>query len=148
MTALLFVAGLAAGAYGGPAAAVFTVSEPWVLPTSGRDTEAYMELASSEGSTLVGARSKVAARVDVRTREATKAAAGLPLPARMPVMLAPAKDRLVLRQLDRKLKVGDRVPITLLLRDEKGVTTEIEVDAEVRLRSPTDDERRGHRHGG
>jgi hypothetical protein len=39
------------------------------------------------------------------------------------------------------------VTLTLVLRDAQGRTQEVPVDAEVRHRSPLDDERRAHERG-
>jgi hypothetical protein len=44
------------------------------------------------------------------------------------------------------LKIGDRVSIILTVRDGDGTVHEIPVNAEVRIRSPIDDERRAHHH--
>ncbi len=125
--------------------AVFVVNEPWVRPAeAGQATEAYMEIVSSDGATLVGARSAAAVRVMlVGTHGATPA---VPLPAGRSMLLAPGKFRLALVKLTRTLRPGVRVPVTLLLRDGSGATQEIEIDAEVRLRSPTDDHLRPHSH--
>jgi copper(I)-binding protein len=71
---------------------------------------------------------------------------GLALPAKSEVALAPGHDRLALAGLTRTLKIGDRVNITLVVRDDKGTVQEIAVNAEVRHRSPVDDERRAHHH--
>jgi copper(I)-binding protein len=50
-----------------------------------------------------------------------------------------------LAPLARQLRLGDRVPLTLVVREADGVVQAIDVDAEVRRRSPTDDHR-GHAH--
>jgi len=42
--------------------------------------------------------------------------------------------------------LGERVPLTLVLRDAAGRRSELAVSAEVRIRSPQDDERRPHAH--
>jgi hypothetical protein len=129
------------------AAEVFVVNEPWVLPAlRGHSTEAYVNLASSEGTTLVGVRSEVAERVDIREPGARSALAQLPLPAGRTVALAPGKPRIVLHNLVRSLALGDRVVFTMLLQDAHGTRREIAMDAEVRRRSPSDDHRHGHGH--
>jgi hypothetical protein len=48
------------------------------------------------------------------------------------------------RGLKRRLTLGDHLALTLTLRDARGNTQEIPIDAEVRHRSPIDDERRAH----
>lgn len=138
----------AAVLFSGHAAALFVVNEPWVLPaTRSHSTEAYVNLTSSEGSTLVGVVGDIAADIGVHGagRPAPKIA-HLPLPAGATVKLAPGGTRIVLAHLKRSLKPGDRVPLKLILEDANGARQEISVDAEVRWRSPTDDHRRGHGH--
>lgn len=127
------------------AQAVFVVTEPWVRPArAAQSTEAYMELMSSDGATLVGVRSKVATSVVLHGARGSPIA--LSLPAGATVALAPGKLRLTLGKLGSTLRLGDRVPITLIVRDGTGVTQEIGVDAEVRLHSPTHDHQHPHTH--
>lgn len=125
---------------------VFVVNQPWVAPNSGRTaTEAYMDLTSSVAASLVGARSDAAAQVTLRapSRNGTNE---LALPPNVMVRLAPKAYRLALSGVSRKLKIGDRVALTLTVRDGNGQLRDIPVDAEVRLHSPLDDELRAHRH--
>jgi copper(I)-binding protein len=99
---------------------------------------------SSDGATLVGVRSKVAASVALHGSHGSSIA--LSLPAGATIALAPGKLRLTLGKLGSTLRVGDRVPLILVVRQATGVTQEIDVDAEVRLHSPTDDHLRPHAH--
>jgi copper(I)-binding protein len=125
--------------------ALFIVNQPWVSPASkGRTTRAYMNLTSTDGATLLGARSEDAASASVRS--AHNAVVVLALPARAEVALAPGHDHLSLSGIKRTLKLGERVKMTLIVRDASGALSEIAVDAEVRTRSPIDDERRAHHH--
>ena len=103
-----------------------------------------MNLTSTDGATLLAARSEDARRVSLRSARST-AAAGLVLPAKSEIALAPGHDHLTLTGLTRSLKIGDRVNITLTVRDDDGTVHEIAISAEVRFRSPIDDER-GARH--
>jgi copper(I)-binding protein len=130
------------------AAPVFAVNQPWVAPTAGRKTtEAYMDLTSSEAVVLVAARSDAAAKVTLRGPPGTKAEAReLALPAHVTVSLAPRTYRLALSGIAAPLKRGDHVSLTLTIRHESGALQDIPVNAEVRLRSALDDERRAHRH--
>jgi copper(I)-binding protein len=128
------------------ASALFIVNQPWVRPArKAQTTPAYMNLTSTDGATLLGARSEDARRVSLRAAPAA-VAAGLALPAGSEVSLAPGQDHLTLTGLSRALKIGDRINITLTVRDDDGTVHEITVNAEVRLRSPVDDERRAHHH--
>lgn len=104
-----------------------------------------MNLTSSDGAMLLGARSEDARRVSLRSARGA-VAAGLTLPAKSEVALAPGHEHLVLAGLSRTLKIGDRVNITLVVRDDKGTVQEVAVNAEVRHRSPVDDERRAGHH--
>jgi copper(I)-binding protein len=127
------------------ASALFIVNLPWVSPArKSQTTHAYMNLTSTDGATLLSARSEDARSVSLHSARA--AVAALALPARSEVALAPGHDRLALTGLRRTLKIGDRVKITLTVRDDNGAVSEVEVNAEVRLRSPIDDERRAHHH--
>jgi periplasmic copper chaperone A len=128
----------AACAYG-----VFTVNQPWVRPGS-TTTEAYMVLASSEGATLVAARSSLAAKAVLRGSHPARSLALIPLPAGKTVSLRRDGERIVLLGLKHELKLGDRVPLTLVLETAAGAQ-EVAVDAEVRNESPVDAELRVHR---
>jgi copper(I)-binding protein len=126
--------------------ALFIVNQPWVRPArKAQTTNAYMNLTSTDGATLLAVRSEGALHVSLRSAHPT-AAAGLPLPAKSEIALAPGHDHLRLTGLTRTLKIGDRINITLTVRDDDGTVQEITVSAEVRFRSPVDDERRAHHH--
>jgi len=92
-----FVGFLAGAAF--DANALFIVNQPWVKPGT-RSTEAYMVLTSTEGATLIGVRSSIAARVSLRGAGAHRPArAALALPAGAAVALRPGADRIVLTGL-------------------------------------------------
>jgi copper(I)-binding protein len=130
------------------AAQVFAVNQPWVAPASaGKSTEAYMSLSSSEPAVVLHVQSDVADDVSLRGPTATeKPLAALPLAARVPRLLAPGGYRIVLHKLTRSLALGDRVALVLTVRIGQGALQEIAVDAEVRQRSPYDDETGEHHH--
>ncbi len=128
------------------ASALFIVNQPWVrLARKAQTTNAYMNLTSTDGATLLAARSEAALHVSLRSAHST-AATGLALPSKSEIALAPGHDHLRLTGLTRALKIGDRINITLTVRDDDGTLQEIMVSAEVRFRSPVDDERRAHHH--
>ena len=129
------------GSSGIAVAAVFNVTEPWLKPVgAGGSTEAYMQLASSDGTTIVAARSPLAAAMTLVTaKERRPAPFALALPAGAAVSLTAGGTRFALVKVVRPLKLGDRVPVTLVLRNADGSTQEIEVDAEVRRHSPSSD---------
>jgi copper(I)-binding protein len=139
-----FVGFLASAAF--DAHALFIVNQPWVKPGT-RNTEAYMVLTSTEGATLIGVRSSIAAQVSLRGPGLRgPARAALALPAGTAVALRPGADRIVLTGLAHALKLGERVPLTLKIETAAGALEEITVAAEVRTESPFDAERRAHRH--
>ncbi len=113
--------------------AVFTVNAPWVRPTTERSaTEAYMQ-------------SPIATSVVIRAAGSThRILPELALPAGTAILLAPDEVRLVLRGLAHPLAVGERVPLVLTIEGADGSRVQIPVNAEVRVRSPIDDERRAH----
>jgi copper(I)-binding protein len=125
---------------------VFVVNQPWLHPArKAQTTHAYMNLTSSDGAMLLGARAEDARHVSLHSARGA-VAAGLALPAKSEVALAPGHDHLTLTGLTRTLKIGDQVKITLVVGDDNGTMHEIPVNAEVRHRSPVDDERRAHHH--
>ena len=106
-----------------------------------------MQLRSTEGATVVGVSSEIAPDVAMRPPGTARATVGeIPLPANVPVLLAPGAYRFVLAKLGRPLKLGDRVPLVLVVEAPDGSRQEIPVNAEVRRRSPTDDHKIPHRH--
>lgn len=127
---------------------VFIVNQPWVLPAAkGKSTEAFMLLQSSERAALVGVQSPYAANVAIIGPSAKKTPLErLPLPPGEAVLLAPGKHRLRLMDMDRALKLGDRVPLALTIEGADGARQTIAIDVEVRRRSAVDDERREHSH--
>lgn len=130
------------------ARAIFVVNQPWIAPArGGHSTEAYMDLTSTEGATLVAARADIAGSLALRApAKRTGDVSRLPLPAGRMVSLAPGGYRLVLSGLTQAIKLGDRVILTLTIEAADGSRQDVPVNAEARLHSPLDDERRGHEH--
>jgi copper(I)-binding protein len=108
-------------------------------------TDAYMQLMSAAGARVVHVGSTVAGGASLVAAQGG-ALQSLPLPAGVTVVLAPGRVRIRLSGLARALRLGDRVPLTLLIEAADGTTQSIAIDAEVRRRSPTDDHRQPHRH--
>jgi copper(I)-binding protein len=116
--------------------ALFIVNQPWLKPGI-RATEAYMNLTSTEGATLIGVRSPIAAQAALRGPGAHgRVRTFLALPAGSAIALRPGSDHVALTGLARALKPGDRVALTLLIETAAGVRNE----------SPLEAERRSHRH--
>jgi copper(I)-binding protein len=131
-----------------PANALFIVNQPWVRPAkTAQSTEAYMDLTSIEGATLVAVRADVARTVSIRAPgSAVAVTTKVTLPPRVLVALAPGQYRIAFSHLLRTLQRGDRVELTLTLEQHDGSRQEIVVNAEVREHSPIDDERHAHEH--
>jgi copper(I)-binding protein len=96
-----------------------------------------MDLVSDGAASLTGAASPAAARVELHgtTLEAgvmrMRPVASIALPAGKPVKLAPGGLHIMLSELNRPLREGDRVPIRLSIR-RGDVTTEVRIEAPVR----------------
>jgi copper(I)-binding protein len=112
-----------------------------------RKAEAYMELVSSDGAALVGVRSTGAAGVELRAPGTKRVVVDrIELPKGAKVTLAPAAYRVALSGLAQPLRLGDRIPLVLVVVEADGSSHEYDVNAEVRHHSPTDDHRHGHAH--
>lgn len=131
-----------------PANALFIVNQPWVRPAkTTQSTEAYMDLTSTDGATLVGVRADVAKTVSIRAPgSAVAVTTKVALPPKVLVALAPGQYRIAFSHLLRTLQRGGRVELTLTIEQHDGSRQEIVVNAEVREHSPIDDERRAHEH--
>jgi len=130
------------------AASVFVVTEPWVrVAPDGRSAEVFMQLRSSDEAAIVGVKSDAVTGVTMRPAGTGRAtAARITLPAGQTVLLAPGAQRFAIAKVGKPLKLGDRVPLVLVVEDAGGGKREINVDAEVRRRSPTDDHLEPHKH--
>ena len=128
-------------------AAVISVNEPWLRPAAvGASTEAFMELAVSEDATLVDVHTPVATKIDLmQGKQRRPPPFALLLAAQQPLLMEPRGTRIALGRVERTLKRGERVPLTLVLRYANGTTQDVLVDAEVRTRSPSEDHGH-HRH--
>lgn len=139
--------GVAAMLVAAQAQAIFIVNQPWVTPAArGASTEAYMDLTSTEGATLVAVATDAAAAVAIlKPGKTANKVDSVPLPERSLVAMRPGGYRIALQRVVRTLKLGERVMLTLTIRNADGTQQEIPVDAEVRLHSPIEDER-AHKH--
>lgn len=123
-----------------PAWSQVAVDQPWVRATvaAQKITGAFMTLTAARDSRLVGVSTPVAGVVEVhemkmeddlmRMRQVT----ALELPAGKPVALVPGGYHLMLFQLKRQLKDGDKVPLTLEIEDGAKVRSTIKVEAVVK----------------
>jgi len=131
----------------GSTLAQVNVSSAWARSTvAGQGgTGAFMTIVSKDGGKLVGAASPVAGVVELHEMAMEnnvmkmRAIPALDLPAGRAVQLKPGGYHVMLLDLKRPLKVGEKVQIELRLetRDGKRVTQPIEV--EVRSTAPGQD---------
>jgi periplasmic copper chaperone A len=145
---LAFSLGVALALAAQHASALLTVNQPWARPAQrGQSTEVYMDITSSEGAILVAATSDAAITSAIRAPgKASGKIIRVPLPAGTLVALAPGGYRIGLNGVIRPLKLGDKLKLTLSIEAADGSRQDVSVNAEVRLRSPLEDERRAHQH--
>lgn len=136
MNRILFAALVWAAA--GSALAQVNVSSAWArstVPGQG-GTGAFMTLVSRDGGKLIGAASPVAGVVELHEMAMDnnvmkmRAIPSLDLPAGREVQLKPGGYHVMLLDLKRPLKIGEKVQIELRLetRDGKRVTQPVEVE--------------------
>ncbi len=131
------------------AADAVSVSKPWGRATvPGQSVAgAYMDLTAKANATLVEAASPVAARTELHTMSMDggvmkmRRLEKLDLPAGKTVNLKPGGDHVMLIDIKRELKAGERVPLTLTVQDPSGRKSTLKVDAEVRAAAGS-----GHLH--
>jgi periplasmic copper chaperone A len=135
----LIVLMLSLGAVGDALAAV-TVNEAWVRATvPGQSVAAgYMKLRSGEPATLVGIRTPLAPEAEVHEMSMQggvmkmRPVNRLALPAGRVVELKPGGYHLMLMNVTKPLKAGDKVPLTLIIERQDKSREDVEVEAEVR----------------
>src|SRR5260221_2051342 len=116
------------------------ITAPWVRATvPGQSVAgAYMELTSSVPAALVAADSSVARKTEPHATTfdggvmKMRAVERIELPANETVVLRPGGYHLMLFDIKRELKPGDRVPLTLIVQDRNGGRSTLQLDAEVR----------------
>jgi periplasmic copper chaperone A len=122
------------------AADAVKISDPWVRATvPGQSVAgAYMELTSNVPAALVAADSPVARKTEPHSTTfdggvmKMRAVERIELPANKTVVLKPGGYHLMLVDIKRELKPGDRVPLTLIVQDRNGARSTLQLDAEVR----------------
>ncbi len=122
------------------AADAVSVSKPWVRATvAGQSVAgAYMDITAKANAALLGVASPVAAKAELHTMTMDggmmkmRPLAKLDLPAGKTVNLKPGGNHVMLIDITRELKAGERVPLTLTVQDATGARSTLRVDAEVR----------------
>jgi periplasmic copper chaperone A len=144
LTRTLFAAAsvtLAASAF---CATPLKVEGAWVHSTvpGQQGTSAFMRLTAQAPLQIVGVSTPVAGTADVHEmkREGDvmkmRPVSKLDLPAGRTVELTASGDHLMLQDLKQTLKAGTTVPLTLVLRDAKGVESQLELKVPVAARAP------------
>jgi copper(I)-binding protein len=139
MTRPLFAL-LAAGLFSTSALAQVTVTAPWVRATvpNQKASGAFMQVQSAKAARLVGISTPVAGRAELhemamenntmRMRQVD----AIDLPAGKAVNLASGGYHVMLFDLKRQLKEGERVPVTLVVQDGTKKSSSVTVEAQVK----------------
>jgi copper(I)-binding protein len=123
------------------AQAKVTIEDAWVRETvpAQKTTGAFATVTSTEGAKLVAVKSPVAKVVEVHSSSTKNgvmhmaAVDSVALPAGKAVHFAPASGyHVMLIDLTRPMKVGEKVPLAFVVQDAAGKKTTVEVQAVVR----------------
>lgn len=139
MKHILFAALLAVST-GAMAQVAVDIKDPWVRATVAQQkaTGAFMQLTASKTAKVVAASSPLAAQVEIHEMKMEdgvmkmRAVEALPLPAGQAVQLKPGSYHVMLMGLQRPIKAGETVPLTLTIEGEGGQRSSVEIKAEVR----------------
>lgn len=120
--------------------AELTVTEPWVRTTvpQQKATGAFMHIESDTDARLVAAESPVAGVVEIHEmsmeNDVMKMSPipGLDLPAGQAVELKPGGYHIMLMDLQQQVKVGEDVPLRLVVERRDGSTETVDVVAPAR----------------
>jgi copper(I)-binding protein len=123
-----------------PALAQVSVSDPWVRATVPQQkvAGAFMQLRSAKAARLVGVKTPVAGHVELHQMAMEgqtmrmRAVESIDLPAGQTVNLASGGYHVMLFDLQRQLKEGEQVPLTLTVVDAAGKRETVAVSAPVR----------------
>ena len=122
------------------AAETASVTNPWVRATvAGQSVAAaYMDIMAKTPAALVAVETPVAARAELHAMAMEggvmkmRPLEKLELPANRTVNLKPGGHHVMLVEVKRELKAGERVPLKLTFQDRRGVKSTLQVEAEVR----------------
>lgn len=140
MPRLLIAAALLATTLAAQAQGPVKVEDAWVRATVApqKATGAFMQLTASKTAKVVAASSPLAAQVEIHEMKMEdgvmkmRAVEALPLPAGQAVQLKPGSYHVMLMGLQRPIKAGETVPLTLTIEGEGGQRSSVEIKAEVR----------------
>jgi copper(I)-binding protein len=131
---------IASIAFASTALAQTTVSEPWVRATvpQQKASGAFMQVRSADAARLVSVSSPVAKSVEIHKMEMVgqmmkmREVDGIDLPAGETVNLASGGYHIMLVGLNKQLKEGESVPLSLLVERKQGKRETVVVNAPVR----------------
>lgn len=135
-TLLAVAAFAAAGAH-----AQVTVKDAWVRATvpQQKSTSAFMQISAAKDTKLVSVSTPVTPLAEVHemamrdgVMRMRQVAGGIELPAGKTVDLTPSGQHIMLLDLPQQVKVGDKVPLTLVFEDKAGKRETQQVEAAVR----------------
>ena len=146
---------LALGASAWAQSAAVDVQGAWARATvqGQKATGAFMKLTAKENAKLVSASSPVAGVVEIHEMKMEenvmkmRAIPSLDLPAGKAVELKPGGYHVMLMDLKEPLKKETTIPLTLVVKDDKGVESKVELTVPVSLKSPSGMGGMGHQHG-
>ena len=144
LTRTVFAAAIAVFAASSFAQTPVKVEGAWVRSTvpGQQGTTAFMKLTAQQPVQIVGVSTPVAGTADLHEmkREGDvmkmRPMSKLDLPAGRAVELTPSGYHLMLQDLKQPLRSGTTVPLTLVLRDAKGVQSKLELKLPVATRAP------------
>jgi copper(I)-binding protein len=136
----LLVAGACLLAGAAQAQLTVAIGRPWLRATvpQQRTTGGYVQLTPAADARLVEAQSPVAGRVEIHTMEMSdnvmkmREAAGIELPAGRMVELKPGGAHLMLLDLKRPLKPGEKVPVILFIEGKDKARTNLSINMPVK----------------
>jgi periplasmic copper chaperone A len=145
LTRTLFAAAALTLAASSMAQTPVKVEGAWVRSTvpGQQGTSAFMKLTAQQPLQIVGASTPVAGTADLHEMKQEgdvmkmRALSKLDLPAGRSVELTPSGYHLMLQDLKQPLPAGTVVPLTLMLRDAKGVESRLELKLPVAARAPS-----------
>ena len=127
------------------------IDHPWSRPAgAGMNGAGYLKVtnAGKAADVLLAVETPVAARAEIHRGSSvggvmrmTKLSRGLVVPAGATVVLAPGGNHLMLLKLKRPLKIGDKVPATLVFKRAGRVKVSFSVQA-----APAGAKERRHNH--
>ncbi|WP_095100218.1 copper chaperone PCu(A)C [Pseudomonas sp. Irchel 3A5] len=128
------------------ASAQTVVEDAWVRATvpGQASTGAFLTLTASADSKLLEAQSPVAKLVQIHQSSmkddvmSMQEVTSVALPAGQSVVLDPSTYHIMLINLTAQVKEGDKVPLTLIIEDGKGVRQSIAVEATARALNAPD----------